>query len=144
MLNHDADEIREFWEGVEKELGEKVLLSSLGQSLSPVEALSPPLWGLFYLSSSFLCFRHFPQENWFSALLGQRRASKNEKVTSLVVKRSAIIRIEVLSPATWWQKLLTSRQRSVVVEYQNGQDSKTEFRFTLETKHDEFIDALRL
>lgn len=64
-----AAEVEEFWSATERELGERILVKSLGQYLGGFEGLKGPLWGIFFLTDSSLHFRHFRQENWYSLLL---------------------------------------------------------------------------
>ena len=64
----------DFWEKQEKALGTPILAHTLAQYLSggePAERgqVTPPLWGLLYLTERALYFHHFAQRNWFSSLM---------------------------------------------------------------------------
>lgn len=61
--------VDEFWRETEEQIGETVLAHGLAQYRSGGEE-EGPLWGLIYVTPTRLFFRHFPQENWFSSILG--------------------------------------------------------------------------
>lgn|SRR5690554_4722692 len=61
--------VDEFWRETEEVIGEDVLAYGLAQYHSGGDE-EGPLWGLIYVTATRLFFRHFPQENWFSSVLG--------------------------------------------------------------------------
>ncbi len=65
--------VEKFWRETEESIGEAVLAQGLAQYHSGGEE-EGPLWGLVYVTSTRLFFRHFPQESWFSSFLGGKNS----------------------------------------------------------------------
>jgi len=58
----------EFWTQLERELGQPILASTLGQYIEGRD-MAGPLWGLIYITADTFYFRHFAQSNWFSSMM---------------------------------------------------------------------------
>jgi hypothetical protein len=144
MGNGSQTEIEAFWSDVEKELGEKVLIKSLGRCFTPPEPAVQPEWGLFYLTRSFFCFRHFRQENWLSGLLRSPDRHSGQSSYTIRLCRASVRRIEVIAEKNWWRRFFLAPPPLVKLEYTGEHDEKMEFRFSAEKDHEALIDALRL
>jgi hypothetical protein len=137
-------EIDAFWNEIEAELGEEVLIKSLGRCFTPPPPATQPEWGLFYLTRSFFCFRHFRQENWLSSLVKSPERSGDLSDYTIRLRRASFRRIEVIAEKNWWRRVFITPPPLVSLEYSSEQDQKAEFRFSAEKDHEALIDALRL
>ncbi len=134
----------QYWANLEREIGEKILFYTLGQSLTPMGEKQPvPIWGLFYITQTRLFFRHFPKSGKLS-VFGFGGSPTVDDPETFSVPRDTFVRVEILAKKKWWLRLFSSSMPAVVVEYRTEGGGTAEFRFILERKHDEFLDLLRL
>ena len=134
-----------YWAELEKELGEKILFYTLGQSHTAMASSRDvlPIWGLFYITPTRLFFRHFPKSGKFS-FFGFGASATVDNPETFALARESIVRIEIIAEKRWWKRLLSSSLPVIVIEYRMAEGEVEEFRFTLERKQDEFLDLLRL
>jgi hypothetical protein len=134
----------EFWSGVEQERGEKVVKYSLAQYLGGMEELAAPRWGLVYVTESALCFRTFPQRNWFSAILsgGGARAGKDEELEFCIL-RSAVVETRYLKTKSLVKKIFAPEPPVVEVDCTDEYNRQTTLRLQIDPDAAEFAELLQ-
>ncbi len=106
--------IRQFWQETEEQIGETVIVYGLAEYLSGGEE-EGPLWGLIYVTSTRLFFRHFPQTSWISSLVsagapevgsGRPKKAKERDIT-MVWPLGRFHHVEQpRSEEAWWRRIL--------------------------------------
>jgi hypothetical protein len=82
-----ADDATEFWEGFEKETGEKVEARSIGEYFKGGPG-DIGVWGLLILTDKSFRFKYMPSEHWIFAIF--KRSDKTrpkEKPVDIVISR---------------------------------------------------------
>lgn len=142
-MKRSSEEVERYWEKVETEVGEKVLLYTLGRVYTPLPGYSSPLWGLFFLTPGSMFFRHFPRDGRIP-FLGIGTGSPPGPPVTFSWNRDSFLRIEVLVENRLWKRLLSPSPTVILIEFRNEQGALSEFRFSLDRKQDEFLDILKL
>jgi hypothetical protein len=92
----DNEEIREFWDNLEEEIGEKIEIYTLGEYREGSLGMSTPKVGLFYLTQTAVYFQTFPKANWFASLIGGfTKKKKEEKGVTVKIPLEQIIEASV-------------------------------------------------
>lgn len=134
----------EFWSGVEQERGEKVVKYSLAQYLGGMEELAAPRWGLIYVTESALCFRTFPQRNWFSSILtgGGARPGKDEEMEFCIL-RSDIGAARYRKTGSLLKKIFAPEPPMVEVDCVDEYHRQTTLRLQIDPDAAEFAKLLQ-
>ena len=138
---NEEEETRKFWESVEKEVGEPVLEHALGQYLSGYGEQEGPLWGLLYLTSSTLYFRHFPSANWFSSILSSAGGGSRGEGFSFELPLSRISEVTREGPRSFWQRIVRPFPPVTIVRYDLGADPRA-LRVSVEHRGEAFVGRL--
>ena len=130
----DEEEVEEFWQELEEEIGEKILWYSLGELLLPFDTLAKNTVGMFFLTPQFFYFQTFPQNDFLRVLANSFR--KKKKGGGRVQKgypRNALLSAELERPKGLRGRLFGGPMPIVSLNF-NGEavlSGKTLMRFTL-------------
>jgi hypothetical protein len=89
-MKSKKSDVAEFWQELERQLGQPVLEKAFGQYVSGWPGWDVPCWGIFFLTPSSLHFRHFNQENWFGSMLTSAGRRKADEEREFRISRSDI------------------------------------------------------
>jgi hypothetical protein len=165
-MRDNATNAAEFWRQTEEELGEKILVYTMGEHY---DARGParPLFGLLFVSESALHFRHFAQHNWISSLAAPSRRSAvrstPEDEISIRIPLAGS-RLRIPPRAGWFSRVFGSGQFPVYTFEQFGTEGSDHlgatsdstpapkpataeqpavFRFRIQMNEDAFLKVLR-
>jgi hypothetical protein len=115
----------EFWGDYETRMGEKVLARTLGRYLSGWDDFErsgeAPLWGLLILTDRGFRFHHFPQINWFDALIRPRSGGVTPKEKTFFIPREWIEAAELRREKSLWRRIFAPRPPLLAIRYRNGE-----------------------
>ncbi|MEX2443412.1 MAG: hypothetical protein WD492_07395 [Alkalispirochaeta sp.] len=132
----------EFWKQLEAELGQPIVASTLGRYIEGRQAAGP-LWGLVYITTDTLYFRHFAQSNWFSSMMsadGDGGPVGNRNVTLEVPFRD-VETVTLPMPRTGIMRLLQSQDR--VFRLSSRRPEEDDFVFAVEGALEPFAQELQ-
>ncbi|HUX14423.1 MAG TPA: hypothetical protein VMW87_15450 [Spirochaetia bacterium] len=134
----------EFWGEVERERGEKVLKYSLAQYLGGMEELGAPRWGLIYVTESSLCFRTFPQRNWFSSILGGGGGApgRDDEIEFCIV-RTEITEARFRKTTSILKKIFAPEPPIIEIDCVDEYHRQTTIRLQIDPGAKEFADLLQ-
>jgi hypothetical protein len=133
----------EFWAEVERERGERVIKYSLGQYLGGWEDMMAPRWGLVYVTDSAICFRTFPQRNWFSALMGAGGgASEKSQEMELCLPRADIHGVELRKTTSLLKKIFAPDPPTIEISCRDEYHREVLVRFQIDPAAKEFLTIL--
>lgn len=140
------EDVEEFWNEVEEELGTPVLGRTLGRVVTDPRPGAASEWGLFYTTVNAIYFRTFPQDNWFTNIIKNTRMGKRKKEEDrervLEIPAGEIEELLVDRPKGLWGRLF---QRPPVVEVKwrpTGASDGRQLRFEIDGKSDPFLSTL--
>lgn len=131
----NVNDVESYWKEVGEKLGEPVVAYTLGRYLSGEDEVGP-LWGILFVTDTRFFFRHFPQESWFTSLLGSKRNASKKVHIEIPLERSSL---EEPEPRTLLQRLLGTGE----LVYSLIRPGREPLRFTADHTRKLFIDALR-
>lgn len=138
-------ELARFWSQMEEKIGERILVYALGQYVGGRD-IPGPLWGLIYVSETAVHFQHFPQKNWFSAILnmsGRTGPAAAPDRDEEVVYRIGLRDVKALrKPGTrgFLHHLVFAREPVFALE--STFEGIEPFQFTIENRRSQFVTAL--
>lgn len=139
---NQEEDVKKFWESVEREVGMPVLEYALGQYMSGYDDREGPEWGLLYLTEKTLYFRHFPSANWFSAIMSAGRGDKKgDEGYTIQLPRSSMTSVEHEVQTSFWERIFRPRPSVTVIHYLIGTVER-ELRITIEHRGKEFREQL--
>lgn len=145
LFKNESESVEEFWKNTEAEIGEKVVAFTMGRCLSGCGESEEPKWGLYFVTSSTLYFRHFAQRNWLSALMvsGLGGGSKSEpREIYLSIPVSRIDSISVQRESSLLRRLFSYSPPVIFLSYRDEPGDQREMRFFVETKLETFVSVL--
>jgi hypothetical protein len=83
-----------FWEEIEKDIGEKIIWSCLGENLLPIGTLKKNSVGVCFLTDTKFFFHTYPKKDFFAVLAGsfrRKKKGKEDKRIEFVVPREELI-----------------------------------------------------
>jgi hypothetical protein len=107
----------EFWQGYEKQVGEKVLAFSLGQYMSGWAGEGSPLWGLLIATEGGFRFQHFPSENWISAAVRITRGGDGPREVAIFIPKEKFVSVELKEEKSLLKKLFLSKPPRLAIHY---------------------------
>lgn len=143
--NQDA-QVKAFWDKTEEELGEEVIIYTMGRCISgcvPKRDSKAQMWGLFFLTERALYFRHFPQQNWLSSFMssGAGISAGEEIYFSVPMERMQSVSVDQYR--TFWQRLFSGEPPTFSIDYFEADGSVQTLRFFLEGKTDAFLKVIQ-
>jgi hypothetical protein len=125
MARQKEQSPEEFWRDYENSLGEKVLARGLGRYLSGWDefdaAGETPLWGLLIVTGRGFRFHHFPQINWFDALVRPHSGGVTPKEKTFFIPHEWIDAAELRLEKSPWRRLFAPRPPLLAIRYRNGE-----------------------
>ncbi len=136
------DESLEYWKGVEREVGERILGYALGQLLTPLESIPPFAYCLFYLTDTRVFIRYIPPERKiFSLPVGT--TSKKLQVETISLSRKWIQKATVQVPKRRLWNLFAPPLATIRILFDSPEGQVSDILFTVESKKNEFLRNLR-
>ncbi len=152
----------QFWEDLQEELGEDILLYTLGEleempqgandSNVPKERHRGAV-GLCYCTDTAFYFHTFPEKSWFTTLVTSKKNRKEE--FRLRIPRTQILNVELIKPEGWCKRILSSPLERLRIRYspevsdpsgqhpeREGEDSALTLLAALHGKGKDFLDSL--
>lgn len=142
----DTKDVDEFWKDLEEITGERVIVYSLGETLTPFGSIPVRTVGLFYLTKSRFFFRTDPDTNWFSGLLkGIRKGKDSRKKLEYVFPLSRITRISLDLPEGFFRRIFATPLPVMELDITADDDRPVTLRYTLmsQDKALEFLDVIQ-
>jgi len=138
----DNEEVREFWENLEEEIGESIEVYTLGEYRQGDLDIVTPKVGLFYLTETALYFQTFPKSNWFSAILGGIGKKKKEDKGETV--KIPLTRIEkaYLQKPTFMEKLFSPKMPVVIVSFIDMDEVEKSIMVATDEKGTEIVNRI--
>ena len=135
------ESVQQFWDDMEKEVGEKILVRCLGQCLSGYPEIKKARWGVFFLTSSALFFKTFKENPSFLQSLVRRKRTDEEAVKELLfsIPFDAIKDAYIPKPKKFPQKLFSKPEEKTSFIYDDGTGRQEEFLYTIATEQDTFF-----
>jgi hypothetical protein len=128
----------EFWRRTEEELGETVLLYTIGKCLEGCGADETDVWGLFFVTGRALYFRHFPTANWFSAMMQSvTEPSSPREGIYFSIPRERIDAVSVERERSLLRRILSYSPPALRIRYRDQYNIDAELRFVPESKREE-------
>jgi hypothetical protein len=133
----------EFWRRTEEELGEQVLLYTIGKCLEGCGADDTEVWGLFFVTERALYFRHFPSSNWFSAIMQNvtEPTSPREGIY-FSIPRERIEAVAVQRETSLLRRILSYSPPALRVDYRDQYNIDTVLRFIPESRREDMQSLL--
>lgn len=130
----EEEDIVEFWQELEQEIGEKVEWYSLGELLAPFDNLSKNTVGMFFLTPSSFYFQTFPRNDFLRVLANSFR--KNKKDGGRIQQdypRSGLLSAEVVRPRGLLRRAFSSNMPEIVLRFSDEvlSGGPAAMRFTL-------------
>ena len=117
---NSENSIEAFWKEYEEKNGEKVISRGMGKYVSGFDEFDRKqwneIWGLLVTTSGGFRFHHYPQNNWFDAIV-RRSQIEQPKEKEFFIPKERIITKEFLAETKWWKKLFSSAQPQLVIRY---------------------------
>jgi hypothetical protein len=142
----DTTEIDEFWKDLEEKTGEKIIVYSIGETLTPFGTIPTRTVGLFYLTKSRFFFETVPDTNWFSGLLrGIRKGKDSRKRMEYVFPLSRITRTSLDLPEGFFRRIFVSPLSIMEIDVTTDNGKTVTLKYTLmsEDKALEFLDVIQ-
>jgi len=135
------ESVQEFWENMEKEVGEKILVRCLGQCLSGHPDIKRERWGVFFLTAGGLFFKTFKENpGFFETLIHRKRRGEDEvKELFFCIPFHSITHADIPTPKKFPQKIFSRPDEKTSFTYDDGTGQTVEFRYTIATGQDEFF-----
>lgn len=137
------DEVREFWEELEQEIGEKIELYTIGEYRGGDLPFTPPKVGLLYMSSTALFFQTFPKSNWFSSLMGGmgKKKKKEEEAITIRVPVEAVESAGVLK-GSFLSRIFSPNMPVIRIVYDDVDEEQKEVLIATDDKGREMIKRI--
>ncbi|MCF7927517.1 MAG: hypothetical protein K9L68_00375 [Spirochaetales bacterium] len=148
----NTDEVKQFWDSIEEELGQKIHIYTMGQYLGGYPDIDEALWGLVYLSDRELHFKHFPSNNWFSlltrmgnsgGLFSRMQGNLQSKEVDFVIPFESLSKIYDIQRPGFFRKVFTNYTPELVVEYQLSDGKDRTLILSIEKDLYEFYEQLK-
>ncbi len=135
------ESVQEFWEEMEKDVGEKILVRCLGQCLSGHPDIKRERWGVFFLTAGGLFFKTFKENPGFFETLIRRKRSDEDEVKELFfcIPFHSITHADIPTPKKFPRKIFSRPDEKTSFTYDDGTGQTVEFRYTIATGQDEFF-----
>ena len=134
----------EFWREYEENIGEKILVQSLGQYISGWEEFDDQghkdLWGIILSTSGGFRFHHFPRETWLDSFSWNRKKPE-EKI--FFIPKENIISAELIKKKPWWKKIFWSSSPHLVINYRLGSEDERQLLVEVVLPKDNLAESLR-
>lgn len=132
--------VQEFWDDMEKEVGEQILIRCLGQCISGHPDITKERWGVFFLTGSMIYFKTFKEEPGFlNSLVRRKRKTEDEsKELLLGIPLEAVVDADIPKPKKFPQKLFSRPDERASFSYDDGTGQKVQFIYTVATEQEEF------
>ena len=139
-MEEDNNEIHEFWQQTEEEIGEKVIDKALARCLQGCSEKNPTaeLWGLFFYSESAFFFKHFSQSNWLLNIIktGKKKSDGNKEFL-LRIPRNAVEEVQFIGFSNLWQRMFSNTLPHLYLRYRDEIRGVVEMRMIVEKKKEE-------
>lgn len=135
------ESVQEFWDNMEKEVGEKVLVRCLGQCISGHPDIKRERWGIFFLTGSAFYFKTFKEEPGFLSALVKRKRKGEDDVKEMFfgIPFDAITGADLPKPKTFFRRLVSKPDEQVSFTYDDGTGARVDLVFTVATEQDKFF-----
>jgi hypothetical protein len=139
-MEEDNNEIHEFWQQTEEEIGEKVIDKALARCIQGCSDKNPTseLWGLFFYSESAFFFKHFTQSNWLLNIIkSNKKKSDGNKEFLLRIPRDTVIEMQFITFRNLWQRMFSNNLPHLYLRYRDELRGEVEIRMMVEKKKEE-------
>lgn len=142
-LNDDT-QIKAFWDKTEAELGEAVIVCTVGRALSGwVKDVSrKELWGLFFLTERALYFRHFRKQHWLSAAAAGSGLQTEDRELYAAIPFDRMQTVTLQRHGSILKRLFFGNPAEFCIEYAEADGSWHTVRFALDAKADTFLNVI--
>lgn len=133
----------EYWRRTEEELGETILLSTIGKCLEGCGAGEVEVWGLLFVTDRAVYFRHFPSVNWFTAMMQSMTdpTSPREGIY-FSIPRDDIDEVTVQREPSLLRRIFSYSPPSLRISYRDQHNVRTVLRFVPESKAENVRELL--
>ncbi|MBN2048843.1 MAG: hypothetical protein JW760_00240 [Spirochaetales bacterium] len=133
--------MEEFWAAMEGQIGEKILIKSLGQCFSGHPDIKKERWGVFFLTGCSFYFKTFEESSGFlEGLIRRKKANPRENKELLISIPLEVIRETAFpQPKSAFQKIFSRPDEKISFRYKDAGDEETPFIFSLVTGKEEFL-----
>ena len=144
-LNKTEKSPEEFWREYEENTGEKILARGLGRYSSGWEEFDNQrltnLWGLIIAGTGTVRFHHFPEKNWFEALI-RPGVHETPKEKIIIIPKEKIISARLIEEPKWWKKIITGPSTGLTINYQDGMGNERTLTLQVDFKHGDLAEAM--
>ncbi len=139
----DDEQVRQFWEETEEELGEMVIVYAMGRCLSGCSEIAAPLWGLVFITERAFYFRHFAKPQWLTAFPAGAPGHRNiDEEVYFSIDRDRITNCLVEREPSLLRRMFTEATPVMALTYDVPGDLPQTIHIAVETKFDEFVKFL--
>lgn len=138
------EQVKAFWDKTEEELGEEVIVYTMGRCLSGCGDVDVrgQIWGLFFVTERALYFRHFPRHSWLDSLVSGSRSAGGDQEIYFSIPMNRMQSVSLNREASLLKRLLSATPPVFSIDYIEADASVQTLRFFLETRIDTFFKVI--
>ena len=139
----DGKGVKQFWDSIERTVGEKIVKFALGELKDGFRGLPPATVGMFFATEEGFYFHTQPKQSWFDSVLRNVRSKKKNDEHALLfrVPFHAIAEVRIHAEYSFLKRLFSQNILPVTISFTNdeGENEKLTFSLMSGTGGDELI-----